>query len=248
MMLRVLLYFLLIALAVTARFGDAARAQSACSASPIPVEDLSNVHDNYLLLRSISGGQYFVINAPCLRIDRQTFGNSLHFFFNRLLKDEGPQAGTVYIKSFRAFSNTQYVNVKLSRGNGWYYPSSGSSPIAAMYDVPFAGTIDAWDAVYSAAGTPEDFNAKLNVPFHAYGGPSHTMPSTDPALFWKSDRPFNSVHDVMTYYLIHFGVNSTAAVSLIPFQVALQRQVQDIKLTIYSNIETLSGDYEFVPK
>ena len=51
----------------------------------------------------------------------------------------------------------------------------------------------------------------------------------------------------MTYYLIHFGVNPTASVSLIRFNVGLQREVQHIKLSIYSNVETLSGDYEFVP-
>ena len=223
-------------------------ARPKCSGSPIPIEDISNVHDDYLLLSSDNGSDYFVINAPCVRVDRQTFGTNLHFFlFDRLIKNKGLQTGTVYVRSYRTFSNIQYVNVKMSRGDGWYDSVSGGNPIAGMYDEPFGGTIDAWNDVYATSGTPEDFNAKLNASFHAYGESNKTMPSTVPAAFWKSNQPFDQTHDVMTYYLIHFGVNPTASVSLIRFNVGLQREVQHIKLSIYSNVETLSGDYEFVP-
>jgi hypothetical protein len=224
------------------------RAQDSCTATPLPVDNMSNVHDDYLVLRSGTGTDYYLINAPCVHIDRQTFGTTLHFFlFNRLIKDKGLQSGTVYIRSYRTFSNTQYVNLKMSRGEGWYYPELGSKPIDGIFDVPFAGTVDTWDNLYATTGTPEDLNTKLSAPFHAYGGSDKTQPSTVPPAFWKSNRPFDQAHDVMTYYLIHFGVNPSAAVGLIPFYVALQPQVQHIKLSIFSNVETLSGDYEFIP-
>ena len=185
---------LLIAVVLAASIGflSFARAQDQCSGSPIPIEDISNVHDDYLLLSSDNGSDYFVINAPCVRVDRQTFGTNLHFFlFDRLIKNKGLQTGTVYVRSYRTFSNIQYVNVKMSRGDGWYDSVSGGNPIAGMYDEPFGGTIDAWNDVYATSGTPEDFNAKLNASFHAYGESNKTMPSTVPAAFWKSNQPFD---------------------------------------------------------
>ena len=53
---------------------------------------------------------------------------------------------------------------------------------------------------------------------------------------------------MQTNYLIRFSVNTSDKVSLVPFQVYAQREVQEVQLTMFSNIDALSGTYRFVIK
>ena len=70
----------------------------------------------------------------------------------------------------------------------------------------------------------------------------------DPDGFLENPDSFDRTHGVQTNYLIRFVVNTTGKVSLVPFQVYAQREVQEIQMTLYSNIEALAGTYRFVIK
>jgi hypothetical protein len=67
-----------------------------------------------------------------------------------------------------------------------------------------------------------------------------------PADFWKIAETFDRTHGVETSYLIRFTVNTSDKVS--HFQVYAQREVQEVKLTMFSNIDALSGTYRFILK
>jgi hypothetical protein len=216
---------------------------------PLPIEDLSNIRETYLLLQSASGTNYYVVADSCVIVDREIFGTTLQFsLFNRLIKN-GPRIGTAYVKSYRIFSNHQYVHIKMARGDGWYYPGSGSSPIDAVNELVFNDTTDSWNKAYSTRGTPEDYSVRLNtVPvWHAYGQPDKSLPSTDLPEFWQIDQSFDQQYGLMTNYLLHFTVNPSASISLVPFQVDLQKEVKRIDLTIHSNTEVLSGFWTLIP-
>jgi len=86
------------ALVVGLGFYRCAQAQDTCSAVPLPIEDLSNIRETYLLLQSASGTNYYVVSDSCVIVDREIFGTTLQFsLFNRLIKN-GPRIGTAYVK------------------------------------------------------------------------------------------------------------------------------------------------------
>ena len=114
--------------------------------------------------------------------------------------------------------------------------------------VPFPGTVEDWNAAHSSPGNPSEFADRLKIQWHAFAAPGSAMPSTIPADFWKISDAFDRTHGVQTNYLIRFAVNTTDKVSLVPFQVYVQQEVQEVQLTLYSNIEALSGTYRFVIK
>jgi hypothetical protein len=115
-----------------------------------------------------------------------------------------------------------------------------------MTFVPFSGTVEDWNAAHSSAGNPVDFASRLKIRWHAFATKDSNMPSTVPADFWKIGDAFDRTHGVQTNYLIRFTVNTADRVSLVPFQVYAQREVQEIQLTLFSNIDALSGTYRFV--
>jgi len=115
-----------------------------------------------------------------------------------------------------------------------------------MDDEPYVGSLEGWNAAHSMSGDPLDFLDRLKVKWHAYAREDKAFPSTFLPEFWKIDRSFDRTHAVITNYLLRFDVNPSDTVSTIPFEVYLQREVTQIELTIYSNIEALSGQYRFV--
>jgi hypothetical protein len=118
-----------------------------------------------------------------------------------------------------------------------------------MNSEPFGGSIEAWNAAHTSEASPMELDERLKVSWHAFARKDLTMPSTVPSNFWEIESSFDRTHGVVTNYLVRFGVNTTdAKASIVPFQVYAQREVQQISLSLWSNIDALSGDYKFVIK
>jgi hypothetical protein len=226
---------------------DRGRAQDACFQRPTPVERLQDVRTHRLVLTD-ARGRYYVIDGSCFTLDRGQFPGVLYFsLLNSFSKDFAVTSGYVFIKSNRTFSNSPPERLLLSRGDGWFFPStSGSTALVRMNFEPFSGSIEAWNAAHSNEGDPIALSRRLEVRWHAFAQRDMTSPSTRSLDFWKVDDSFDRTHGVITNYLLRFDVNTSDKVGLIPFQVYLQNAVQQIDLTIYSNVEVFSGQYKFI--
>jgi hypothetical protein len=240
------------AVAVLATIGAAlgrAHAQDDCFRPPTPVESLDNVRD-YLILQTERTS--YAITTKCVVVRRQTFGTVLNFaIVNRFPAETAISDAYVLIKSNRILTSAPPIKISLSRGDGWFLPNEGDKPPAdadRMNYEPFPGTIEEWNSAHASSGSPAEFAGRLKVKWHAFATGAPGMPSTVPAEWWKVSDKFDRDHGVRTNYLIRFAVNKSNKVSTVPFQVYAQREVERAEVTVLSNIDALSGSYQFVVK
>jgi hypothetical protein len=224
--------------------------QDDCFRPPDPVENLDDVRD-FLILQTPRKANY-VIRSSCCTLARRTFSTVLSFgILNRFPDGTGITDGYVLIKSYRILTSSPSIKISLSRGDDWFLPLRGRTTAAAprIDSEPFGGSIEAWNAAHASEGTPTEVDERLKIFWHAFARNDLTMPSTVPSNFWEIDSTFDRIHGVRTNYLVRFGVNTKEAkASIVPFQVYAQREVQQITLSLWSNIDALSGDYKFVIK
>lgn len=234
----------------TLAMAELSLAQETCFRPPSPVSSLDDVTE--LLALQTPKRSSYVISDTCQVVRRNTFGSILNFaIVNRFPEGTAVTDAFVFIKSYRILTSNPPVKISLSRGDGWLLSKTAggqSSDLARMAFVPFPGTVEDWNAAHSSPGNPSEFADRLKIQWHAFAAPGSAMPSTIPADFWKISDAFDRTHGVQTNYLIRFAVNTTDKVSLVPFQVYAQQEVQEVQLTLYSNIEALSGTYRFVIK
>ena len=95
-------------------------------------------------------------------------------------------------------------------------------------------------------GSPEAFGTRLGIRWHAFATQDRSTSSTLLLDFCKVPPDFDLVHGVQTKYLIKFNVNTGSKLSLVPFQIYAQPEVREITMTLFSNIDALSGKYRFV--
>lgn len=227
---------------------DTSYGQDSCFRRPTPVESLQDVHTHYLVLRG-PANTYYVIEGDCLTIDRSQFPRVLYFsLLNRFAEELDVSSGYVFIKSDRTFSNSPPEKISLSRGEGWFYPNQegNAKPVDALDYEPFDSSIESWNAAHSDKGDPVELSKRLKTDWHAYALEGLTLPSTQRLSFWKIDESFDRNHGVMTNYILRFDVNKSDRVGKIPFQVYLQKEVQQIDLVITSNVQAYSGHYKFI--
>jgi hypothetical protein len=226
-----------------------ASAEDQCFRQPSRIEDLDNARD-YLILKSPRN--YYVLQDTCIVIQRRTFGKTLDFaILNRFPADTQVSDAYVFIKSHRTLTSSPPIKISLSRGDGWFLePNKAHKPEAAarMNFDPFEGTIKDWNSAHSTPGSPGTVDDRLSVQWHAFATSAPGLPSTVPIHYWQITEPFDQIHDVRTNYLIRFTVNTGSANSLIPFQVYIQPEVKEVELTLFSNIDALSGTYRFIIK
>jgi hypothetical protein len=217
-------------------------AQAACGYLPPQARNLDDVKTANLFLKS--SRSTYIMNDDCFDLRRDEFGGILLFkILNRFPTDIGVKTGYLFIKSYRTFSNSQEVKIKLSRGDGWFGENPTSNPVKALGrldDQPFAKSVDDWNSAYASPGTPTDFATRLNVFWHAYATQDQMFSSTSDLQYWKIANNFDKTYGAMTDYLLRFDVNTARSDSLVPFQVYIQRQVKKVELEISSNIESLS--------
>lgn len=237
-------------LVATVTIVHTSRAQEPCFRPPSPVSSLDDVTE--LLALQTPKRSSYVISNTCQVVRRDTFGSVLNFvILNRFPEGTAVTDAYVFIKSYRILTSAPPVKISLSRGDGWLLPKGTGgqySDLSRMAFVPFSGTVEEWNAAHSSTGSPIEFADRLKAPWHAYAAKDSNLPSTVPADFWKIADGFDRTHGVQTNYLIRFAVNTSEKVSLVPFQVYAQREVQEIQLTIFSNIDALSGTYRLVLK
>jgi hypothetical protein len=230
--------------------GNSSLAQQTCFRPPSPVSSLADVTE--LLALQTPKRSSYVISDTCQAVRRDTFGPTLNFvILNRFPEGTAVSDAYVFVKSYRVLTSAPPVKISLSRGDGWLLPKSRegqTADAARMAFVPFAGSVEEWNAAHSSAGSPADFADRLKVQWHAFASKDSGSPSTIPADFWKIAETFDRIHGVETNYLIRFTVNTSDKVSLVPFQVYVQREVQEVQLTLFSNIDALSGTYRFTLK
>jgi hypothetical protein len=238
------------ALSLLLAIAEPSFSQDTCFRPPSPVSSLDDVTE--LLALQTPKHSSYVVSDTCQVVRRNTFGSILNFaIVNRFPEGTAVTDAFVFIKSYRILTSSPPVKISLSRGDGWLYPKAvggQSSDPGRMAFVPYRGTVEDWNAAHSSAGDPREFAERLKIQWHAFASPDSNMPSTVPADFWKIPDVFDRTHGVQTNYLIRFAVNTTDKVSLVPFQVYAQREVQEVQLTLYSNIEALSGTYRFIVK
>lgn len=234
----------------TVAIADASLAQDTCFRPPSPVSSLDDVTE--LLALQTPKRSSYVISDTCQVVRRNTFGSVLNFaILNRFPEGTAVTDAYVFIKSYRILTSAPPVKISLSRGDGWQLPKANggqSYDPGRMTFVPFSGSVEDWNAAHSLGGNPIDFADRLKVQWHAFASTNSGMSSTVPADFWKISDAFDRTHGVQTNYLIRFSVNTSDKVSLVPFQVYAQREVQEVQLTMFSNIDALSGTYRFVIK
>ena len=234
--------FALIVIAPSAAVGD-----EFCNWRPRQIDNPADIRATTLVLttpRDTLG-----IYENCVTIIRGQFGSVLSFaLVNRFPKEIGMTSAYALVKSTRVLSSKPLVKISLSRGNGWFLPGGARSqtPLPEMFFEPFKGTVEEWNAAHASFATPEDLAKRLKSAWHAYTTPDFGVSSTDVFQFWPIDSSFDQIHGVSTHYLLRFDVNTEQRVSFIPFTVYLQPEVQQIGLQIYSNIESLSGEYKFI--
>jgi len=217
-----------------------AHAQENCK-RPTPVDALGDIQSNYLALKSRNVS--YAIDSPCIILDRQAFPKILSFFILPL--DVGPTTTLIFIKSYRTFTNSPPDKIKVSRSDGWFFSDSpqGKAVIQQrLDDEPYSDTLVAWNSAHSTAGTPQEFKDRLKVIWHAYADEEKHLPSTRNPSYWKTKTDFDFGHGTLTAYLLRFPSNSKTP---IPFNVYLQDAVQQIELTLDSNVEALSGEFKF---
>jgi hypothetical protein len=222
-------------------------AQDTCFRPPVPVEDLDNVAEPMVISTRRS---YFAVAETWHTVKRDNFGRTLNFIIlNRFPQDTAVTDAFVFLKSVRAFTTQPPIKISLSRGDGWFpRADSERSPANAprMAFEPFMDTPDTWNAAHSTQGSPSEVNKRFGGAWHAYAAPMGGLPSTVPIDFWKIAEGFDRAHSVQTNYLIRFSVNTGKKTSLVPFQVYIQPEVQQVDLVMYSNIDALSGTYRFL--
>ena len=230
--------------------GNLSFAQQTCFRPPAPVSSLADVSE--LLALQTPKRSSYVITDPCQTVRRGTFGPTLNFVIvNKFPQGTAVSDAYLFIKSYRILTSAPPVKISLTRGDGWLLAKSRDGQAAdapRMAFVPFAGSVEDWNSAHASAGSPADFADRLKIPWHAFASKDSGSPSTIPADFWKIAEPFDRVHGVQTNYLIRFTVNMSDNVSLVPFQVYAPREVQEVQLTLYSNIDALSGAYRFILK
>src|ERR1700737_349895 len=237
-------------LATTVAGGNSSLAQQTCFRAPSPVSSLADVTE--LLALQTPMRNSYVISDTCQIVRRDTFGSALNFvILNRFPEGTAVSDAYVFVKSYRILTSAPPVKISLSRGDGWLLPKPNGGQAAdagRMTFVPFPGSVEDWNAAHSFAGSPADFADRLKIQWHAFASKDSNSPSTIPAEFWKIDETFDRTHGVETNYLIRFTVNTSEKVSQVPFQVYTQREVQEVQLTLFSNIDALSGTYRFILK
>lgn len=234
-----------LALSITAfSFTTPLHAQT-CFKPPSPVSSLADVTE-HLVIQTPKRSSY-VISDTCQIIRRNSFGSVLNFsIINRFPEGTAVNDAYVFIKSYRIFTSEPPVKISLSRGDGWLLVENGKwVELNRMSFVPFSGSIEEWNSAHSSAGNPSDLAARLKTKWHAFASDNTDLTSTIPLDFWKIPETFDRKYGVETNYLIRFTVNTTDKVSLVPFQVYAQPQVREIQLTLFSNIDALSGTYRF---
>jgi hypothetical protein len=227
---------------------ERAHSQGDCFRPPAPIESLDNARDHLVLQTRRAS---YVLPAACITVRRQTFGTVLSFAILNRFPEENATEAYIWIKSDRRLTSSPPVKLSLSRGDGWFLPSVGGQKPAAlgrMASDPFAGSIEEWNSAHMSAGSPLDIAARLKVSWHAFATNAPGMPSTASPEFWKIDDSFDRSHGVRTNYLIRFSVNTGDKISTVPFQVYIQREVEQVDLTMFSNIDALSGTYRFLIK
>jgi hypothetical protein len=227
-----------------------ANAEDQCFREPSPIESLDNTNE-HLILRSPRNN--YVLEAACIVINRRTFGKTLDFVvLNRFPSDTQVSAAYIFAKSDRTLTTSPPIKISLSRGDGWFLESNkGQTPAPGgkMNFEPFQGTIENWNTAHSEPGGPGTVDDRLKVQWHAFATNIPALPSTVPIDYWQIAEPFDVAHNIRTNYLIRFAVNTDSTTnSLVPFQVYIQQAVKEVDLTLFSNIDALSGTYRFIIK
>lgn len=227
-------------------FAQCAHAEEFCNWRPRQIEDPTDVRGTTLLL--VTDRETLGIYNNCVTILRRQFGSILNFaLVNRF--PEGTSATSAYalVKSTRLLSSSPPVKITLSRGKGWILPGTDGKVVPqGEFSRPYRGSIEDWNKAHDSLGTPEEISQRLRVPWHSYATADLGLSSTDYADFWKIDPSFDRMHSVSTHYLLRFDVNTGRYVSNILFQVALQPEVDQIRLNIQSSMESLSGEFKFM--
>jgi hypothetical protein len=217
-----------------------AYAQENCGRAT-PVDSLGDIKYNYLALTSPTNT--YAIDKSCIILTRREFRKVLPF---DLLPANSDSTTALYIESYRAFSSNPPYKISLSRGGGWFFSKTQKGNAAAqkkLPDKPYPGSVESWNAAHSTAGTPLDFEGRLKVLWHAYANSDRTLSSTEDPGVWKTRPDFDFAHGTLTVYLLRFPPKSQTP---IPFQVYLQDEVKHVDLVINSNVEALSGEYNFI--
>jgi hypothetical protein len=193
---------------------------------------------------------YFVVTKTCHTVRRSTFGTTLRFgILNQFPEGTGVSDAYVFIKSYRVLNSSPPIKLSLSRGDGWTLQGQGETPPTAaprMEFEPFPDTIEKWNSAHELPGTPFELGTRLGVRWHAFTTTSGTSSSTVPIGFWRVPDDFDRIHGVQTNFLIRFKVNTSNRVSIVPFEVFIQPAVTQFELTLFSNIDALSGTYKFI--
>ena len=227
---------------------SSAVAEDACGARPVRM-DPADIRTTTLILTTPR--TTYGIKDKCLILRRSEFAPILHFgVVNRFPEGAGVSSAYIFVKSTRTLSSTPLVKVSLSRGSGWFSrgadgSSSPSIPEEMKY-APYKGTIEQWNTAHSNSVEPAQLNGFLNMPWHAFAMKDLTLSSSELPLFWKIDTSFDQMHGVQTNYLLRFDVNESTRLGTVPFDVFLQAEVQQIELSVYSNVDALSGSYKFL--
>lgn len=249
-MIRIHLALLGAAVILLAAPTSKASADGPCFRQPSPLENVDNTSEHLILKARRSS---YVLEDSCIVIDRRVFGKTLDFgILNRFPADTQVSTAYVFIKSDRHLTSSPPVKVSLSRGDGWFLRSAKTNKPESGPRInfePYDGAVNDWNTAHAKPGTPGTIDKLIDMPWHAYATDYPSLPSTVPVDYWQINEPFDIKHDVRTNYLIRFGVNTgTTKSAPIPFQVYIQPEVQTVELTIYSNIDELSGTYKFIIK
>lgn len=226
-----------------------ASADDRCFRQPSQVENLENTSE-HLILRSRRSN--YLLEDSCIVIERRTFGKTLDFAIrNRFPADTQVSTAYLFIKSDRTLATEPPVKVSLSRSDGWFLELGKGrkpSPGDRMNFEPYQGSVKDWNTAHATPGDPAAIDERLRTDWHAFATDAPSMPSTVPIDYWQITEPFDITHDVRTNYLVRFAVNTGSGNSMVPFQVYIQPAVKSVQLTIFSNIDELSGTYKFIIK
>ena len=212
---------------------------------PVPVDSVSEVQTHFLVVKSIFGPA--VVDSECVLLNPDTFAGRVQFSIIPSGADAAETA-YVFVKSYRVFTTMPPDKIKMSRGDGWFFPAArpgNYSDEDRIDDVPFDGSVEDWNAAHSSKATPEQMEKRLDFRWHAYPDKDEAMPSTRRIDFWKTRADFDFSHGTLTSYLIRFPANSATP---IPFNVGLLPQVKEFQLEFYSNIDQIFGTYRFIRK
>lgn len=237
----------LIAAALICAMSHPATSQDNCARPPVRVGSLENVAEPMIIR---TGRADFAVTGSCHTVRRSTFGTTLGFgIVNRFPEGSEVSDAYVFIKSYRILNSSPPIKLSLSRGDGWFLQGQGETPPTAaprMAFEPFPDTVEKWNSAHASPGTPSALGTRLGMRWHAFTSVSATNASTIPIDFWKVPDSFDRIRGVQTNYLIRFAVNTSNKISIVPFQVYIQPAVTQVELTLFSNIDALSGTYRFI--